>query len=47
LRRRFQIGEDPGNGLRSRIAAIAKIEDKSRIANDFASETGRRSFTLA
>ena len=41
IARRLQIGADPLDGRRPRIAPVAQIEDKARIANGFSSETGR------
>jgi len=45
--RRFQIGTHPGHGPGPRVPAVAQIEYKPRIANDFPSETGWRNVTLA
>jgi hypothetical protein len=45
--RRIQILDDPRDGSRSRVAAVAQIEDKSRIAKGFLAEPGRRNVTAA
>ena len=45
--RRLQIGADPRDCLGTRIAAVAKIEDETRIANRFSAESGRSHVTLA
>jgi hypothetical protein len=41
LRGCLQIGEDARDRLRSRVSAVAKIEDKARISNDISTESGR------
>ena len=47
IAQRLQIGADPRDGPRPRIAAVPQIEDKSRISNSFSSETGRSRVILA
>jgi hypothetical protein len=33
---------DSGHGLRSRLSAVAQIEDEARVAHNLAPEAGRR-----
>jgi hypothetical protein len=40
LRGSLKIGEDPGDCGWPRVAAVAQIEDKSRISDSFPSKTG-------
>jgi len=45
--RRIQILDDPGDGSRPRVAAVAQIEHKPWIAKGFLAETGGGNVTLA
>lgn len=42
---RIQILDDPGNGSRPGVAAVAQIEDKSGVAEGFFAEAGGRNVT--
>jgi hypothetical protein len=44
---RVQIGEDSGNGFRSRIAPVAKVENEAGIAHGISAEAGWRDIRLA
>jgi hypothetical protein len=39
--KRLQIRPDPLNGLRPRLSSVAEVEDKTRIADRIAAESGR------
>jgi hypothetical protein len=43
----LQIGEDPSNRARARIASEPKVEHKAGVAHDVAPKAGRGDATLA
>jgi len=45
--KRLQIGENALDRPRPRVATVAQIENKSRISNSFAAESGWSGFILA
>jgi len=43
----LQVGKNPRDRRRPRIAAVAQIKDKARVPHDISSKSGGSDFTLA